>query len=335
MSPCTPMSTSVKNPSMRLYTRNGVWCVEVARDKRISLKTKDERVARAAFKEMQKKALNERLFQLDKGERTTLVQWKEEYLKGRGHLSPKTVTKDELSLRLLGDVIGHNIPLKNITKAKLDEFVRACLDRGVSKPGLNSYLRHIRAALNAAGEAGYLEKPIKTKLIKEPSRYPGLLSPEEIVKILDYAEAHDHEMARIIRFAVWTGCRRTEITSLRWEHIKSQIARIIGKGDKERHVPLLKGALEAMGMPKDIGQVFAPIHPDTVSHRFKAFARACGFENIHFHNLRHSAATQMLASGVPLVMVQEILGHSDIATTRIYAKVLKDTLALEMQKFKW
>ncbi|MBI5845721.1 MAG: site-specific integrase [Deltaproteobacteria bacterium] len=320
---------------MRLFERNGIWYVQVRRGQKISLKTSDRKVAESAFRKMQKEALEGRLFQLDKSARIPLRQWGEEYLKSRGHLADGTLKKDRMVLGLLGDVIGHDIAIKAVTKAKLDEFVRACLARGVSKPGLNSYLRHIRACLNAAEEAGYLEKPVKTKMVREPSRYPGILSPEQIAQVIAYAEIHDPEMARIIRFAVWTGCRRVEIIGLRWEHVKGDLVHIIGKGDKERHVPLLSGALEAMGDVKHIGPVFWQVHPDVVTHHFKDIARACGMENVHFHNLRHSSATQMLSSGIPLHMVQEVLGHSSIATTQIYAKVLKETLTKEMQKLKW
>ncbi len=83
------------------------------------------------------------------------------------------------------------------------------------------------------------------------------------------------------------------------------------------------------------GPVFIQWHSDTITHRFKAVARACGIEDVHFHNLRHSTATQMLESGIPLEVVQRILGHSDIRVTQIYAKVRDQLVKREMAKLKW
>ena len=90
-----------------------------------------------------------------------------------------------------------------------------------------------------------------------------------------------------------------------------------------------------MGEPKDLGLVFHPFYPDTVSHRFKAISRECGIEDVHFHNLRHSAATQMIESGVIGDVVQRILGHTDYRTTQIYVNLSQATLAEEMKKLKY
>ena len=81
-------------------------------------------------------------------------------------------------------------------------------------------------------------------------------------------------------------------------------------------MPLLPDALEAIGEPKDLGPVFHQFHKDTVSHRFKRIARECGIEDVHFHNLRHSAATQMIESGVIGDVVQRILSTRTTALRR-------------------
>ncbi len=76
-------------------------------------------------------------------------------------------------------------------------------------------------------------------------------------------------------------------------------------------------------------------HKSTVTGHFKQIARACEIEDVHFHNLRHSAATQMITSGIRLEVVQEILGHVDIRTTQIYAKIMDQVVYNEMQKLKY
>jgi integrase/recombinase XerD len=143
-------------------------------------------------------------------------------------------------------------------------------------------------------------------------------------------------MYRIIKFALWTGTRREEIYNLTWQDIYGDMASVIGKGDKERTIHLLPAAIRAMGSPKDIGYVFwHPGDMDKITKEFKKIARACGIEDIHFHNLRHTAATDMLSSGIRIEYVQEMLGHENISTTMIYTKILQKDLKKEMEKMRF
>ena len=83
----------------------------------------------------------------------------------------------------------------------------------------------------------------------------------------------------------------------------------------------------------DIGFVFWHLSDMAIiTHKFKKFCRACGIEDIHFHNLRHTAATDMLRAGLRLEHVQKILGHSTIGTTQIYVEISQDDWRREMQK---
>ena len=149
------------------------------------------------------------------------------------------------------------------------------------------------------------------------------------------AREKDAEMYRIIRFALYTGCRRSEILDLRWENVSGNMVRLVGKGDKERVIPLVPQALEAMGPRLDMGPVFVQVHPDTYSHRFKAICRICGIDDRNFHCLRHSSATAMLESGIDLPVIQKILGHADISTTQIYAEVRDRLLVDQMKKLRY
>jgi len=120
-----------------------------------------------------------------------------------------------------------------------------------------------------------------------------------------------------------------------WPKVHDAMADIIGKDDKERTIPLLPAAIRAMGLPQDLGYVFwHPNDLDKYTKEFKKNARACGIEDLHLHNLRHTAATDMLASGMGIEYVQEVLGHADISTTQIYTKILQKNLRREMQKIR-
>lgn len=143
-------------------------------------------------------------------------------------------------------------------------------------------------------------------------------------------------MYRVIQFALWTGSRREEIANLKWQDIGEDSARIIGKGDKERTIHLLPEALEAMGERKDIGYVFVRWNDlSRYTKTFKRIARACGIEDVHFHHLRHTAATKMIESGIEINYVKEMLGHSSITTTEIYTAVVQKTLKEKMKKLRY
>ena len=326
------------NSAMRIYKRkNGSWYVALPGNIRKSLQTKNEREAKAKLVQLEKEALKGRLIKLDEAERIRLNGFIQEYLENRQDLSASTRRMDELSLRILGDTMQPDIPLKLISTDKINRFKKISLSRGVSPISINTYIRHIKAALNYAVEMGYIDKkklPVLSSL-KTPQRLPRLLSPDEIKNILERSKNKNHEMYRIILFALWTGCRLSEILNIQWQDIKNNAIWVIGKGNKQRLIPLTAGAVEAIGSQKDIGNIFVKIHPNTVSHYFKQISRDVGISDIHFHNLRHSAATQMLSCGIPIEVVQKILGHVDLRTTQIYAQVVDEMKQTEMAKLRY
>jgi len=75
-------------------------------------------------------------------------------------------------------------------------------------------------------------------------------------------------------------------------------------------------------------------HPDTYTHRFKKNARICGIYDKSFHDMRHSAATAMLEVGIDINVIQKILGHTDISTTQIYAKIIDIYILQEIKKLE-
>lgn len=152
-------------------------------------------------------------------------------------------------------------------------------------------------------------------------------------KILAHIKDVDFEFYRVCMFALFTWCRRSEIISARWECFEGFTPRVVGKGNKERAVPLVPKAKQSMGHEKEEGPIFWQAHPDTYTHRFSKYAKECGIEGVSFHKMRHTAATSMLEAGVNINVVQKVLGHTDIATTKIYAQVMEKYLVSEMAKF--
>jgi integrase/recombinase XerD len=144
----------------------------------------------------------------------------------------------------------------------------------------------------------------------------------------------------ILELAYASGLRLAELRTLRLEqlHLEAGFINVIGKGNKERVVPVGKSAVAALERYLHTGrpQLVKPRSPGTVFltrrgsgfagvtmwQHIKERAKRCGIEkNITPHMLRHSFATHLLENGADLRAIQEMLGHSSISTTEIYTHV--------------
>ncbi len=149
----------------------------------------------------------------------------------------------------------------------------------------------------------------------------------------------------VVELAYASGLRLSELRNLRLEqlHLESGFLNVIGKGNKERVVPVGRKAVEALNRyldiarpqlvtPKSPGTVFltkrgTPFAAVTLWLRIKRRIRRAGVErNITPHMLRHSFATHLLEHGADLRVIQELLGHANIGTTEIYTHVTGNRL---------
>ena len=130
---------------------------------------------------------------------------------------------------------------------------------------------------------------------------------------------------------------RETATDQREVYLDDEMLRVFGKGSKERVVPIMGSAAEALGdylvrwRPQLVGKrlsgaVFLNARGGRISRQSvhaicERYGRLAGIEGLHPHTLRHSFATHMLEGGADLRIVQEILGHANIATTQFYTHV--------------
>jgi integrase len=349
------------NMGMKPFKRGNRWYVrwwEHGRDRRRSLGSgvKTEAQAKAQVRLLNQARQDRRLGLLD-ASRTTLQQARDEYLDtlgstsqaGRwaGQIAETTHKRYACSLDSLAAFTGPKCLLRSLTSRKLSRFATHRLTAGVSPAGVNADLRAIRAFLRKAARWEWIERAPEIDMVKEPRRLPRHLEPEQVEALLKAEKSA--ERRRLWIFMFWTGCRRAEAHGLRWEHISwkpKPAARVTGKGDRERLVPLLPEVVKALGEPKDVGPVFAfhvagrgrsrkhavPVHPDTLSHWFKDAALAAGLEITHLHDLRHTAITYMLSRGVPPRVVQEIVGHAQLSTIMHYSRAVVADLYDELYK---
>jgi integrase/recombinase XerD len=186
-------------------------------------------------------------------------------------------------------------------------------------------------------------------------RMPKALSNEEISKLLAPASPASPENLcdqAILELAYASGLRLSELKNLRLEqlHLDAGFVNVIGKGNKERVVPVGRKAVEAMaryleaGRPKLVtakspAAVFltkrgTPFASVTLWLRIKNRVHRAGISrNITPHMLRHSFATHLLEHGADLRVIQELLGHANISTTEIYTHVTGNRLRDIHRKF--
>ena len=185
------------------------------------------------------------------------------------------------------------------------------------------------------------------KLLISPSvwdRLPTVLGPAAVERLLESPTSETRLGRRdraVLETLYATGCRVSEVAGLRPVDLDLAVgtARCIGKGNKERRVPLGSHAILALTLylERDRPALVAR-RPETTSvfvsksgrplsrialwRIVKGHARAAGLHaDVSPHTLRHSFATHLLAGGADLRVVQEMLGHASIATTQIYTRV--------------
>ncbi len=198
-------------------------------------------------------------------------------------------------------------------------------------------------------------------LVRAPKRVrslPKLLSREEVMRLITTARADGSaegvRLNALMELIYASGMRVSELVTLTMHHLQRDPKKpkqiqpyfmITGKGGKDRLVPLHKGALEALGRYLELRGSFLPAHRDSrylfPSHgktghltrqRFGQLLKTlCMNSNLDParcspHTLRHSFATHLLEGGADLRVIQELLGHSDIATTQIYTHVATQRL---------
>jgi integrase/recombinase XerD len=186
-------------------------------------------------------------------------------------------------------------------------------------------------------------------------RLPRALTDEEIQKILAPETPVSPENLcdrAILELAYASGLRLSELKNLRLEqlHLEAGFINVIGKGNKERVVPVGKKAVEALTRyldvarpkfvtPKSPASAFltkrgTPFASVTLWLRIKNRVRRSGISrNITPHMLRHSFATHLLEHGADLRVIQELLGHANISTTEIYTHVAGNRLRDIHKKF--
>lgn len=242
-----------------------------------------------------------------------------------------------------------------ITIAHIRSWLANSQVKGGARTTLSRRATSIRLFTKWAAKNGYLEKDIGATLAtpKAHRTLPDVLSVSDATVAMDSLATRVSEEetplsirdCAIVELLYATGARVSELCGLDLEDIdySRNTIRVLGKGAKERTIPLGAPAMKALKLwlekartelltDKSGRAVFLGARGKRIDQRtvrtvvYEALSALEGIERMGPHALRHSAATHLLEGGADLRTVQEILGHASLATTQIYTHVSTERL---------
>jgi len=233
----------------------------------------------------------------------------------------------------------------DVKRKDILDYLTAEKDRGLSVNSISRRLVAIKVFYGYLQQEGLLDRNV-TRAMDSPKLWkilPGTLSLREVEKLLGAPEGEDRIARRdtaLLELMYASGLRVSEAAGLTIEdlHMDEGYLRCFGKGRKVRIVPFgekARGRVQsylAQGRPafvKDPAErhLFLTYRGRRFSRKgiwklVQNYARKAGIAKaVHPHTLRHSFASHLLANGAPLRVIQEMLGHADIASTQIYTHI--------------
>lgn len=275
-----------------------------------------------------------------------------EFMTTEKNSSPKTLENYTLALRLLREWLGDRFTKwRNLTpdhfRAYLFELQKAELARSTVRLRFAAYRSFYKFLVH---RRGYPKSPVaEVELPKADKPLPVVLTLTQIEELLalpmkskleGQAPSWMRERdAAILELFYSTGLRLAELASLDVEDIDTvnESVRVMGKGSKERLVPIGSFAMKAMQVYRSAAEVFeGPLFISKLRKRLSTrsinsvLKKYLGQSSIAFnvtpHKLRHTFATHLLDHGADLRSVQALLGHASLSTTQIYTHVTKERL---------
>lgn len=262
-------------------------------------------------------------------------------------ISPKTAHNYRIYLTIFNDYI--NKPASAVTTNDIRDFITYLSEVRINKnSSIQTVLNTLRSFFGWMQTEEYIPKNPTTriksfKINKKDSRHP--LTPEQLELLRD--ACHTYREKALVEFLYSSGCRVSEAVQIDLSAIdfERRCVSVIGKGDKRRnlyfsiraklmirqYVAERKGgtALFCSGR-----QPYGRLGDRSIEEIIRRIGEQAGItKRVHPHVLRHTLATDLLNSGMDITIIQQILGHSSVGTTEIYAEISQDSVRREYEKF--
>lgn len=277
------------------------------------------------------------------------------YLKLERNYSVNTIQAYQHDLQWLLDYLDkNNLDVLQVKLDNLEHFASTLHEHGINPRSQARILSGLRSFYRYLLLDGYMEND-PTELLESPhvrNHLPDVLSTVEIDMLeetIDLSKWEGQRNKAIIEVLFSCGLRVSELVNLKLSelYLDSKFIRILGKGNKERLVPISPKAIKELNFwfidrremkikPGEEDYVFlnrrgSHLTRTMILIMIKRLAKEAGIKkNISPHTLRHSFATSLLEGGADLRAIQAMLGHEDIATTEIYTHIDTTTLRQEI-----
>ena len=269
-----------------------------------------------------------------------------DYLRTECHLAENTLAAYTRDLRHFREWLNGRNPAQ-LAVRDLTDYIAWLTTKKLAPPSISRHLAALKVFFRYLQLEGILQDNPAELLAsqKQWERIPEVMSSSTIGQLLAAPHAGDPYWKRdraLLELMYATGCRASEVSNMRVRdvHMQEGYCRCLGKGNKDRLVPLGKPAVRALeeylageriklaegiAAPPEwllLSRSGSRLRREAIWELVKRYAlRAGAAPDVSPHTLRHSFATHLLGGGADLRIVQEMLGHASIATTQIYTHV--------------
>lgn len=283
------------------------------------------------------------------------------YLKVERRYSPETIHAYDRDIQHFYDYLKE-VPIhswNDVTVVDVRIYLGVLHRENYNRSSISRFLSSLRSFYHFLVERGIVEtNPFASISYKKGKmRLPEFFYEDEIEKFIDSIDGNqslDQRNKALVEVLYATGMRVSELTNLTLEQLdlENSIILVIGKGSKERYVPigdfartaletyLEEGRKDLMAKErKDHSYVFVnhlgdPLTTNGVRYILEKLIQESGLTlKIHPHMLRHTFATHLLNNGADMRTVQELLGHVSLSSTQIYTHVTKEALQQNYQLY--
>ena len=291
----------------------------------------------------------------DKKRAVNIVESYRRYLKLQRNFSANTVKAYiKKKKKLMGFLSGINVTADAATLDDLRQFAASLHDIGIGARSQCRILSGVRSFYRFLLLDGYIEND-PSELLESPTvgdHLPEVLTTDEVDRLeaaIDLSKWEGHRNRAIIEVLFSCGLRVSELVMLRLSqlYLEEGYVRVVGKGDKERLVPISTKAIKELKLWFDdrchmeirrgeedfvfLNRRGAHLTRTMILIMIKRLAVEAGItKTVSPHTLRHSFATALLEGGADLRAIQAMLGHESISTTEIYTHIDMTTLRNEI-----
>jgi len=252
----------------------------------------------------------------------------------------KSYQTDKCRVKILKTIIPLTLLIEKVKPENVEEWKNKLSEKGLSTTTINKYL----ALLSKTFTLEVINKNIEynpcsmVKYYKKTNNKIRYLTKDEEARLFKVLPEY---MVNIVTTALYTGLRKDNILNLKWEQVDFKLMNIEvleNKGNKHIIIPIVKPLLNVLTKIYNPNNIFVFVNPETnnryyeIDRCWRACLKKAKIKNFRFHDLRHTVGTRLAEKGVPINVIKEILGHSDIRTTMQYIHLVEGAKKEALEK---